>query len=244
MRGIVFFLAAAGGVGTALAPSAALADRVRPWQLEIDLGLRGGSNAFIVEGKVFGGWCMSVNDGGGAVAEADAEADADENTGGNGSGDAEARKGKKRGWLPFFGAGLAMSAGTAYVDDPRGLDGSASTGRFSFGAEFRVGWAGEAGTMNHYAYLAVAPMYAVAEKPYGDLPEFGGAFGVRSALGLGWPGKWRPIFSDKGSGGCSDSSDCALENFFLLLLPNHVELTYENVAGTSHRVGGALGYAF
>ncbi|WP_437798344.1 hypothetical protein [Sorangium sp. So ce693] len=54
------------------------------------------------------------------------------------------------------------------------------------------------------------------------LPEAGGAFGARVALGPGLPVQWRIIFE-------------------VALVPNHVEVAYEN--GSSHGLGGAVGYS-
>ncbi|WP_437914472.1 hypothetical protein WME73_01060 [Sorangium sp. So ce302] len=206
-------LAAVAGMAGALAPGAALADPVRPFQMDLAFGARAGSGVRVFEGRLFLGWCGSTGP-------------------------------DRASWVPYFSGGLSASAGSTDVDDRRGFDGQVRVARYALGPELRAGFAGESGTMNHYVYLAVAPVYLFAGTLSDRLPEAGGALGARAALGLGLPVKWRMIFGSRDERLCDGKDDCLLVDALLFLVPNHVELAYENAAGSSHRLGGAVGYSF
>ncbi|WP_159398043.1 hypothetical protein [Sorangium cellulosum] len=188
---------------------------MRPWQLDLAVGVRGGSGVLVSEGRLFLGWCGSRDAGTEKVA-----------------------------WLPYFSAGLSASAGAAWVDDPRGVGGEVRVARYTLGPELRAGLAGESGTMDHYVYLAVAPVYVFAGTLSDRLPEAGGALGARAAFGIGLPAKWRTIFGSPDERSCDGSSECLVSDVVFFVMPNHAELAYENAAGSSHRVGGAIGYSF
>lgn len=149
-------LAAVSGMAGALAPGAALADPMRPFQMDLAFGARAGSGVRVLEGGLFLGWCGSTGP-------------------------------DSASWVPYLSAGLSASAGSTDVDDRRGFDGEMRVARYALGPELRVGFAGESGTMNHYFYLAVAPVYFFAGTLSDRLPEAGGAFGARVALGAACP---------------------------------------------------------
>ncbi|WP_437906541.1 hypothetical protein WME95_01080 [Sorangium sp. So ce327] len=52
------------------------------------------------------------------------------------------------------------------------------------------------------------------------------------------------IFGSQDERLCDGKDDCLLVDALLFLVPNHVELAVENAAGSSHRLGGAVGYSF
>ncbi|WP_437595171.1 hypothetical protein [Sorangium sp. So ce1000] len=143
----------------ALAPGLALADPVRPFQMDIALGARAGSGVRASEGRLFLVWCGSTGpDRVGALG------------------------------APPARLTLTIAAASTDVDDRPGFDGEIRVARYAFGPELRVGLAGESGTMNHYVYLALAPLYLFAGTTVSDrLAEAGGALVARAASASACP---------------------------------------------------------
>jgi hypothetical protein len=52
------------------------------------------------------------------------------------------------------------------------------------------------------------------------------------------------IFGSQGERPCDGKDECLLTGALLFLAPNHIEVAHENAAGSSHRLGGAVGYSF
>jgi hypothetical protein len=128
-------------------------------------------------------------------------------------------------------------------DDPRGIDGRLSTWRWWVGPELRVGTALVEDGVHRPVdfYLALAPIRIQASTLSDRLPEAGGAFGLRAAVGIAVPRSWHVVDRVFGAKSC-DGGSCGL-GLLLLVAPNTIEVSYERAA-SANRGGAILGYTF
>jgi hypothetical protein len=151
--------------------------------------------------------------------------------------------GTEPGYRYFIGLGASGAVGRAAFDDPRGIDGRVSTWRFWVGPELRLGTSLVEDEPHRPVdfYFAIAPIRIQASELSARLPEAGGAYGLRAALGLAVPRSWHitdMVFEPKSC----DGGTCAL-GLLLLAAPNTIELSYERAA-SANRGGIVLGYTF
>jgi hypothetical protein len=142
------------------------------------------------------------------------------------------------GYRKFIGLGATGAIGRVSFDDPRGIDGRVVTWRWWVGPELRLGTALTEGEVHRPVdfYLALAPIWIQASTLSDRLPEAGGAFGLRAAVGLAVPRSWHVtdlVFEGKSC----DGGTCALG----MLLT--IEGSYERAA-SANRGGVVLGYTF
>jgi hypothetical protein len=145
----------------------------------------------------------------------------------------------------FVGVGPAGAIGGATVRDPRGIDDTVHTWRYWVGPELRLGmaWVDEKPSRALDLYVALAPLRIQASTLSDRLPEAGGAFGMRAALGLAAPRSWpmTDAFLPSKYHSC-DGGLCGIGLVFLLV-PNTLEASYERSA-SANRGGLVLGYTF
>jgi hypothetical protein len=151
--------------------------------------------------------------------------------------------GEGPGFRRFVGLGVTGATGRASFADPRGIDERVTTWRWWIGPELRVGagWLEDLPHRSADVYLGLAPIRIQASTLSDRLPEAGGAFGARVALGAAVPRSWHVtdlVFKPQSC----DGGTCAL-GFLLLLAPNTLELSYERAA-RANRGGLVMGYTF
>lgn len=145
------------------------------------------------------------------------------------------------GFRRFVALGAVGGFGSASIDDPRGVDGKVSAWRNFVGAELRLGdaWVDEKSTRSVDFYLALTGARVFASRLSQRLPEAGGAFGGRVAVGAAIPRSWHVtdhVFAPKSC----DGGICGI-GLLLLLVPNTLELDYERAA-SANRAGLVIGY--
>lgn len=148
--------------------------------------------------------------------------------------------GDAEGWQPFVGVGAVGSFGTAWVEDPRAVGGTAETAVRAIGPELRLGTARDRDLGSTRFVAKGALVFARARGALDGLVETGGARGVRLGLAVASPGVFLRLADDAPS---YDRHEDEVTALLAILIPTEVELT-AFVYDDELRVGGVLGYSF
>lgn len=137
----------------------------------------------------------------------------------------------------FLAPGLALGWGSVGFGDPRGVDGELSASRFTVGPALRGGiaWSDHSWPLL-YTWVGAAAVRIEAPSISSELAESGGAYATQVSLGLA-----APLIQAEAA-----ESEDAYEMLLMILLPNTLELTFEEVRGADQvgrRVGLSFGYS-
>lgn len=208
------FVTALCGSFIALVPRVAAADRVRPWQLEIDLGMRGNSDIFIADGRLYGGFALSPSRKEGSWLPFFG-AGAYLSYGSSSVDDILSIEGTVRG--NRYAVGLEARGGFA-----------GHVGRMDHYVYLGLAplYFGSSSQSKHLPEAGGALGFR-SSLGFGAPGKWSYVFG-----------------NDHDQSSCGGDMGCGIALIFLFIVPNHIEFNYENVAGSSHRFGGTFGYSF
>jgi len=146
---------------------------------------------------------------------------------------------------PSIAAGVVVSAGALYVDDPRAASGAVAVGFTSIGPAVQLGLhmhSDDHETAFVFASAAHLRTSTDARLMLDAVPGVvgGTASGMRASLGINWARGVAHVF-DAGLSSSNKSGDVA--GILLFLLPQQIEFTVERDTGSS-RKGVTISWGF